>query len=162
MDHLKDLNPKQREAAIHKDGPLLIVAGAGAGKTKTITHRILNLIKEGIEPSNILAVTFTNKAAKEMRERVIKSIKENAKGQDGIPFVSTFHSLGVHIIKENARTLGLNRYFSILNEGDSVKILKDIMKEKSIDPKQYEPKKIRNIISREKGKFIDENESENF
>lgn len=156
MDHLKDLNPKQREAALHKEGPLLIVAGAGAGKTKTITHRILNLIKEDISPDNILAVTFTNKAAKEMRDRVVRSIENIAKGQDSTPFISTFHSLGVYIIKENARVLGLNKHFSILDEGDSVSIIKEILKEKSIDPKQYEPKKIKNVISREKGKFVNE------
>ena len=134
-------------------GPLLIVAGAGAGKTKTITHRIVNLIKQGIAPEKILAVTFTNKAAKEMRERNISEIEKNAKGQDKIPFVSTFHSLGVYIIKENARLLGLTKYFSILDESDASSLIKDIMKELGIDTKQYDPKKIKGIISREKGKF---------
>lgn len=153
MEHLKGLNDKQREAALHMKGPLLIVAGAGAGKTKTITHRIVNLIKEGVAPERILAVTFTNKAAKEMRERVITEIKKSAKGQDTIPFVSTFHSLGVYIIKENARALGLTKYFTILDEGDSTSLIKEILKEIGLDPKQYDPKKIKNIISREKGKF---------
>ncbi len=153
QDHLSGLNNKQKEAAMHKDGPLLIMAGAGAGKTKTITHRIVNLIKEGVEPHQILAVTFTNKAAKEMRDRVIFEIECSAKGQNSLPFISTFHSLGVHIIKENARVLGLTRYFSILDESDSNSIIKDALKELSLDPKQYEPKKIKNIISREKGKF---------
>ena len=152
--HLVGLNNKQKEAALHKEGPLLIVAGAGAGKTKTITHRIVNLIKNGVSPEKILAVTFTNKAAKEMRERIISEIKKNAKEQDGVPFVSTFHSLGVYIIKENARLLGLTRYFTILDEGDSTTIIKNILKELGIDPKQYDPKKIKNIISREKGKFV--------
>jgi DNA helicase-2/ATP-dependent DNA helicase PcrA len=152
-DHLKGLNSEQKEAALHMKGPLLIVAGAGAGKTKTITHRIVNLIKNGVPPEKILAVTFTNKAAKEMRERIITEIKKNAKGQDKIPFVSTFHSLGVYIIKENARLLGLTRYFTILDESDATSLIKEIMKELSIDPKQYDPKKIKNIISREKGKF---------
>ncbi len=152
-EHLAGLNKEQKEAALHKDGPLLIVAGAGAGKTKTITHRIVNLIKEGISPDKILAVTFTNKAAKEMRERIIGEINKSSKGQDTIPFVSTFHSLGVYIIKENARLLGLTKYFTILDEGDSTTIIKNILKELSIDPKQYDPKKIKNIISREKGKF---------
>ena len=135
-------------------GPLLIVAGAGAGKTKTITHRIVNLIKNGVAPEKILAVTFTNKAAKEMRERIIAEIEKNAKGQDKIPFVSTFHSLGVFIIKENARLLGLTKYFTILDESDATSLIKEIMKGLNIDPKQYDPKKIKNIISREKGKFI--------
>ncbi|OGI59724.1 hypothetical protein A2814_00205 [Candidatus Nomurabacteria bacterium RIFCSPHIGHO2_01_FULL_38_19] len=156
MDHLKGLNNKQKEAALHTQGPLLIVAGAGAGKTKTITHRIVNLIKEGVAPDKILAVTFTNKAAKEMRERVVEEIRRNAQGiqeQDTVPFVSTFHSLGVYLIKENARTFGLTKYFTILDEDDSTTLIKEIMKEISIDPKQYEPKKIKNIISREKGKF---------
>src|SRR3989338_8553995 len=134
-------------------GPILIVAVARAGKTKTITHRIVNLIKNGVPPEKILAVTFTNKAAKEMRERIIAAIEKNAKGQDKIPFVSTFHSLGVYIIKENARLLGLTRYFTILDEGDSTSLIKDILKEINLDPKQYDPRKIKNIISREKGKF---------
>ena len=151
--HLNGLNNMQREAAMHKDGPLLIVAGAGAGKTKTITHRIINLIKEGINPNEILAVTFTNKAAKEMKERIIKEIDKSAKGQDGIPFVATFHSLGVYIIKENASLLGFTRHFSILDESDAISIIKESLKELNLDPKEYEPRKIKGIISREKGKF---------
>src|SRR3989344_7613398 len=146
MQHLAGLNKEQREAALHKKGPLLIVAGAGAGKTKTITHRIVNLIKEGISPDKILAVTFTNKAAKEMRERVLKEIEKNTRGQNSIPFISTFHSLGVHIIKENAKSLGLTRHFTILDEADSVSFIKEIIKDIGLDPKQYEPKKIKNII----------------
>ncbi len=153
MQHLLGLNPKQKEAAIHTDGPLLIVAGAGAGKTKTITHRIVNLILSGIAPDKILAVTFTNKAAKEMREKVLAEIERNAKGQNTIPFVSTFHSLGVYIIKENAHLLGLTKYFSILDDSDTNALIKESLKELNLDPKQYEPRKIKNIISREKGKF---------
>src|SRR3989338_5157825 len=136
-------------------GPLLIIAGAGAGKTKTITHRIVNLIKEGTAPEKILAVTFTNKAAKEMRERIIAEIQKNTKGQDTVPFVSTFHSLGVYIIKENARLLGLTKYFTILDESDSTALVKESMKELEIDIKQYEPRRIKGIISREKGNFVD-------
>ena len=176
MQHLSGLNDKQKEAALHMKGPLLIVAGAGAGKTKTMTHRIVNLIKNGVAPERILAVTFTNKAAKEMRERISLAIKDNFVGNafsevlgspgpypgqtirksipDSVPFVSTFHSLGVFIIKENARILGLTKYFTILDENDSVTLIKESMKELEIDPKQYDPKKIKNIISREKGKFI--------
>ncbi|MEK7088747.1 MAG: UvrD-helicase domain-containing protein [Patescibacteria group bacterium] len=177
-DHLSGLNSKQIEAATHINGPLLIVAGAGAGKTKTITHRILNLIKNGVAPEKILAVTFTNKAAKEMQERINSAIKNNFSGnpfsqvlgspgpypgqtiQKSItkeiisrPFVSTFHSLGVYIIKENARILGLTRHFTILDESDSTTLIKESLKELELDPKQYDPKKIKNIISKKKGKF---------
>ncbi|MEI7810489.1 MAG: UvrD-helicase domain-containing protein [bacterium] len=153
LDHLLGLNNAQKEAATHTKGPLLIVAGAGAGKTKTITHRIINLIKEGIAPEKILAVTFTNKAAKEMKERIVLEIEKNAKEQNTIPFVSTFHSLGVYIIKENAHTLGLTKYFTILDDGDTNSLIKDAIREIGLDPKQYDPRKIKNMISREKGKF---------
>lgn len=153
IDHLQGLNISQKEAALHKDGPLLIVAGAGAGKTKTITHRIVNLIKEGINPDNILAVTFTNKAAKEMREKILNEINKNNLGQNTVPFVSTFHSLGVHIIKENAHLVGVTKNFTILDDSDTNSIIKEALKEAEIDPKQYEPKRIKGIISREKGKF---------
>ena len=122
------LNPAQQKAVETTDGPLLIIAGAGAGKTGVLTHRILNLIKKGVAPHNILAITFTNKAAKEMRERVTKLIEEDKTLNIPIsfnqsfherPFVSTFHALGVHIIKENAVLLGLTRHFSIFDRSDS-------------------------------------------
>lgn len=164
MQYLDSLNEKQKEAVLYTDGPLLIVAGAGAGKTKTITHRIIHLIHKGISPKSILAVTFTNKAAKEMRDRVITMLNEPIHGNKGeidnfnnienTPFVSTFHSLGVYIIKENSHLIGLNKYFTIIDESDALSIIKSIMKEHGIDPKQHEPRKIKSIISKSKGDFI--------
>ncbi|MCX6755844.1 MAG: UvrD-helicase domain-containing protein [Candidatus Nomurabacteria bacterium] len=159
MEYLNTLNEKQREAVLYTQGPLLIVAGAGAGKTKTLTHRIVHIVHGGVKPENILAVTFTNKAAKEMRERVIGllSQRENgapAGGHSGYPFVSTFHALGVRIIKENAHLLGLTKHFVISDDDDCMKIIKESLKARDIDPKQYEPRKIKNIISRAKGDFI--------
>ncbi|MEI6191140.1 MAG: UvrD-helicase domain-containing protein [bacterium] len=154
-DHLNGLNPAQKEAVLHTEGPLLIFAGAGAGKTKTLTCRIMHLIKNGVEPKQILAITFTNKAAKEMRDRVLGAI-EKERGLAGIfpgekPFISTFHSLGVHILKENSREIGLIRNFSIFDKNDSLRTIKDIVRDMGLDPKQHEPGKILNIISREKG-----------
>ena len=159
MQYLEGLNEKQKEAVLQKDGPVLIIAGAGAGKTKTIVHRILHLIKEGVLPEHILAITFTNKAAREMRERVEKILKEDKTLNlpmtfYGKPFVSTFHSLGVHIIKENAQLIGLTRHFSVMDRSDSVKLVKDCLKKLDMDPKQFEPGKILNIISREKGNLL--------
>ncbi len=153
MEYLRDLNPAQKEAVLHTEGPLLIVAGAGAGKTKTITQRILHLINQGTPAHKILAVTFTNKAAKEMKERVLNSLEKYNIKTENTPFVATFHSLGVHIIKENTHLLGLNKYFSILDDGETTSIIKECLKELDIDPKQYEPRKIKSIISKEKSKF---------
>jgi len=160
MQYIDSLNEKQKEAVLYTEGPLLIVAGAGAGKTKTITHRIIHLIHQGINPSSILAVTFTNKAAKEMRDRVMTLLEDTKHGvsapihHSSAPFVSTFHSLGVHIIKENAHLIGLTKHFSIIDESDAISIIKDVMKEHDIDPKQHEPRKIKSIISKSKGDFI--------
>ncbi len=151
-----ELNVRQQEAAEYLNGPLLIIAGAGAGKTKTITHRILNLIKSGVRPSEILAITFTNKAAKEMRERVFHLIETDESLNIPIsfnerPFVSTFHALGVHIIKENHSILNLPRHFTIYDRGDSKRAVKEALEEMNVDTKQYEPGAILNTISREKG-----------
>lgn len=160
MDYFETLNDKQKEAVLYTKGPLLIVAGAGAGKTKTITSRIMHLIHSGVDPESILAITFTNKAAKEMRDRVLDMLEKREHGFDltsyneKIPFISTFHSLGVYIIKENAHLIGLNKYFSILDESDAISNIKSIMKDLDIDPKENEPKKIKSIISRSKGDFV--------
>lgn len=160
MEYIETLNDKQKEAVLHTDGPLLIVAGAGAGKTKTITHRIIHLIHQGVNPVNILAVTFTNKAAKEMKERVMGLLEDRIHGQgepersSGSPFISTFHSLGVYIIKENAHLIGLNKHFTIADEQDALSIIKESMKNRDIDIKQHEPRKIKSIISKSKGDFI--------
>ena len=159
MEHLKHLNDMQREAALHKDGPLLIIAGAGTGKTSTLTHRILNLIKEGVEPSQILAITFTNKAAKEMQERVTALLEKHgfASGLrygDSRPFIGTFHSLGVYILRQHAEMFGLTKHFSILDKQDATARIKEAMKEAQIDPKQFPPEKISGTISRQKGSLM--------
>lgn len=159
MSHLADLNEKQQEAVLQTEGPVLILAGAGAGKTKTVTYRILHLIKQGIAPHNILAITFTNKAAKEMRDRVMSLIAKDKELNLPIsfnerPFVSTFHALGVHIIKENAQRLGLTRHFTIFDRSDSRRAVKAAVVEMGLDPKQYDPAVILSIISKEKGNTV--------
>ncbi len=163
MDYLNELNSAQREAVEHTNGPLLIIAGAGAGKTRVLVYRILHLIQNGVLPEEILAVTFTNKAAKEMRERVESLLSATRDVNIPIsreaqrapsPFVSTFHSLGVHILRENARMLGLTRHFSIYDRSDSTRVIKESMKRAGIDTKQFEPRKILGIISKEKGKGV--------
>jgi DNA helicase-2/ATP-dependent DNA helicase PcrA len=155
------LNKRQAEAVEYTDGPLLILAGAGAGKTKTIVERIINIIKKGTEPKNILAITFTNKAAKEMRERVMKRIEEE--GMYGFwnnsyinaPTIKTFHSLGMYILQEEYLAANLTKRLTIYDEPDSLGIIKDILEKESIDPKMFEPKKIKNAISRLKSDFIE-------
>ncbi len=149
MNYLDGLNNEQKEAVLHKDGPLLIIAGAGAGKTKTVTHRIAHLIAGGVDPRNILAVTFTNKAAKEMRDRVEKLVENPAT----LPLISTFHSLGVLILKENAQTLGVSRYFSILDKDESQSLIKKCAKELGISTKEFNPSAVQNLISKEKNKL---------
>lgn len=153
--YLSTLNERQKEAVLKTEGPLLILAGAGAGKTKTITHRIFHLIKKGVRPSQILAITFTNKAAKEMKERTISLLNTDPSLSRSIidekPFISTFHSLGVHILKEYSHIFGFPRHFGIFDRGDSKKAIKEAMEMLEIDPKQYDPNTILSIISREKG-----------
>lgn len=154
-----NLNLEQKKAVMTLQGPLLILAGAGAGKTKTITHRILNLIKSGVAPRNILAITFTNKAAKEMRDRVMNLITNDKSLNIPIsfnekPFVSTFHSLGVHILKENCQILGLPRHFTIFDRSDSKRAVKEALEACNINPKEFDPGSILNAISREKGESV--------
>lgn len=150
--YLDNLNDKQKEAVLYTDGPLLIVAGAGAGKTKTLTYRILHLIRQGVDPSNILAVTFTNKAAKEMRDRVTNLLSDRK--YDRAPLINTFHALGVYIIRENAHLLGLTKHFTIADDTDTTGYIKEALKELDLDPKQFEPRKIKTVISKSKGDFI--------
>lgn len=152
MTSLDGLNPFQKQAAAHLEGPLLIIAGAGAGKTKTITHRILHLIENGIPPDKILAITFTNKAAKEMRERVLALLQQK-EGEAAltVPFLSTFHALGVYILRQHGTALGLSRFFSIYDKDDSLAKIKQAMKALDIGEKVYEPRKIMHTISKLKG-----------
>jgi DNA helicase-2/ATP-dependent DNA helicase PcrA len=158
MSHT-NLNAKQQEAVLHTEGPLLIVAGAGAGKTKTITERIVEIIKKGTDPRSILAVTFTNKAAKEMRERIIgrledEHIIEKENPFHHTPLIKTFHSLGLMMLAEQSDRMGLLRHPTILDSSDSLSIIKKAVEQLGIDPKTHDPSKIRTIISREKGDFI--------
>ncbi len=149
MDYLETLNPKQRDAVLATEGPLLIIAGAGTGKTKTLTHRIYHLIHQGIHPNNILAITFTNKAAKEMRERVFHMLTQDGRNfrVSESPTLCTFHSLGVRILRRFFREANLKKTFTILDTTDTMKIIKEAMESLGINPKMHDPKKIRNFIS---------------
>jgi DNA helicase II / ATP-dependent DNA helicase PcrA len=155
---LKGLNDKQKEAVLTLSGPLLILAGAGAGKTKTVTHRILNLIENGVAPESILAITFTNKAAKEMRERVDHLLQDSREMNLPIhnfskPFLSTFHSLCVNILKESGLAIGIPRHFTIYDKNDSKQAIKEAINSLGYDIKMVGPNKIMSIISREKSNF---------
>jgi len=159
MEHLSHLNAKQKEAALHKNGPILIIAGAGTGKTSTLTHRILNLVTEGVAPSEILAITFTNKAAKEMQERVSELLAKHGfdiglRYNDPRPFVGTFHSLGVHILRAHAQVFGLNKHFTIVDKNSASSLIKEAVKEQGIDSKQFSPDRIAGVISRQKGSLV--------
>ena len=148
--NIDNLNPKQKEAVLHKDGPMLVLAGAGSGKTKVLTSRIAYLIDNGVSPANILAITFTNKAAHEMKERVINLVGYDANYIQ----ISTFHSLGLKIIKENYEFLGYDKNFIILDSDDTLTIVKKLMKELNMNPKFYNAKQIRNKISSAKNELI--------
>ena len=155
----ENLNAKQQKAVLTTDGPLLILAGAGAGKTKTIVERIKYLVHSGVNPSSILAITFTNKAAKEMRERIETGLRSDPAlnrpvSMNERPFISTFHALGVHILREHAQKAGINRFFAIFDREDSKKAIKEALTTLGFDPKTHEPNKIISIISREKGRGI--------
>ena len=141
MNIFENLNKEQIEAVKQIDGPVLVMAGAGSGKTKVLTNRISYLIEEGIPDYNILAITFTNKAAKEMRDRVNLLVK------DCNSFIGTFHSLGLRIIRENSTYLNLPSNFTIIDSDDSNVVIKKILKDMNLDPKQYSPSYIRNRIS---------------
>ena len=142
--NLEQLNDRQKEAVLYNEGPLLIIAGAGAGKTKTLTTKIAFLIEEkNVNPRNILAITFTNKAAKEMKDRLYMQIGSLSKELQ----VSTFHSFGLKLLRENYETLGYDKNFVIMDSDDSLTVVKKILKDANYDPKIYNPKAIRNKIS---------------
>lgn len=155
-DYLESLNKEQYKAAVHMDGPCLVIAGAGSGKTKVLTTRIANLISNGVNSSNILAITFTNKAANEMRTRVSNIIGSH------YSFVGTFHSFGLRVIKENTDELGLSKNFTIIDTEDVNNVIKKILKDFQLDPKENNPSFIRNKISFIKNNMLSDAEIERF
>ena len=156
MNILDGLNKEQRKAVEHIKGPCLVLAGAGSGKTKVLTMRIANLIQKGIYSGNILAITFTNKAAKEMRERINNVVENN------YAFVGTFHSFGLKVIRENYEKLGLFHNFTIVDSDDVNNIIKKILKELDYDYKEYNPGFIRNKISFIKNEMLSDEAVDKF
>lgn len=154
---LNGLNPEQQSAVKATDGPLLLMAGAGSGKTRVLTHRIAYLIVEKrVNPYNILAITFTNKAAREMKERIGKMMGGAAEEI----WISTFHSMCVRILRRDIDRMGFNRNFTILDTTDQQSVIKSILKEKNLDPKKFDPRAILGAISSAKNELIDPDEYE--
>lgn len=175
MNLLEDLNDPQKEAVLTTEGPVLVLAGAGSGKTRALTHRIAYLIKEKkVSPFNVLAVTFTNKASQEMAARVSSlllgerqkskvesnnlAIEQSNNFRIRLPWLGTFHSICVRILRCEAECIGYQRNFTIYDDGDQLSIIKRIMKELNIDPKYYAPQAIRSFISGAKNELIDSQE----
>ncbi len=148
--NIEQLNSEQLKAVNHIDGPMLVLAGAGSGKTKVLTNRIARLIEEGVSPSNILAITFTNKAAKEMKDRITRLVGVTAYNIQ----ISTFHSLGLRILKENYSLLGYDKNFTIIDSDDVLTIIKKIMKELNLSKDYYNPREIKNKISSAKNAIM--------
>lgn len=160
LDLLTGLNPMQQEAVLTTDGPVLVLAGAGSGKTKTLTHRIAYMLKEkGVSPFGILAVTFTNKAAGEMAQRVAALMSgEKGKAQLNMPFLGTFHSIGVKLLRRDGHNIGLDPNFTIYDSDDQLSLIRSICKDLALSPKQYSPNAIRSYISGAKNELINATE----
>ena len=159
-DPLRDLNPNQFEAVKHINGPLLITAGAGSGKTKTLTSRLFFLLSQGIPGREIVAITFTNKAAEEMKRRATTNFinqqsvsKASAYEENSLPFIGTFHSFGARILRTEAGAFDRNRSFSIFDENDAVKLIKQLLKNGDFDKTQYPFGMVRKNISQAKGEL---------
>jgi len=150
-DYIHGLNEQQREAVLHKDGPIMIVAGAGSGKTKVLTTRIAHLLAQGVDAFNILALTFTNKAAKEMKERIEKILgNSNARNL----YIGTFHSVFARILRGEAHHLGYERNFTIYDTDDAKSVLKTVINELNLDDKHYKPNVVYNRISSAKNSLV--------
>jgi DNA helicase-2/ATP-dependent DNA helicase PcrA len=151
VTHLEGLNPEQLEATRHFEGPILVLAGAGSGKTRVLTARVCHLIHEhGVEPDRILAVTFTNKAAGEMRERIGRLLGSEPTGM----WVGTFHAIGARLLRRHADRLGWDRTFSIFDADQSLRLVKSVQESVDVDPKRWSPKAIRGEISNAKNQLI--------
>lgn len=155
---LANMNPRQKEAVMHTEGPLLLMAGAGSGKTRVLTHRIAYLIEEkNVNPWNILAITFTNKAAREMKERVNQLLGSG--GED--VWVSTFHSMCVRILRRDVDQIGYSRNFTIIDTSEQNTLMKRVLKDLNIDPKKYDPRSILGAISNAKNELLTPADYEN-
>jgi DNA helicase-2/ATP-dependent DNA helicase PcrA len=158
LNYLSELNEMQREAVLHKDGPIIIVAGAGSGKTKVLTTRVAHLMAEhGVDAFNILALTFTNKAAAEMKERVEK-ILGNSEARN--LYIGTFHSVFARILRAEANKIGYPNNFTIYDTDDSRSVIKTVVKEMNLDDKHYKPSIVHNRISSAKNALVGANEYE--
>src|SRR5207248_3130325 len=147
-DFLDDLTPAQREAVTHFEGPLLILAGAGSGKTRVITRRVVYLLRQGVRPYNILAITFTNKAAGEMRQRV------EALVPDSRVWISTFHSLGARLLRQYGNRLNLDRNFTIYDQNDRHRVIKAALEASGVDNVRFTPERIEAAISKAKNQLL--------
>ena len=150
-DYLNELNDDQKKAVLHKNGPLIVVAGAGSGKTRVLTYRIVHLINEGVDPFNILALTFTNKAAKEMKKRISQSVGDSIAKNI---WMGTFHSVFARILRSEASFIGYPTSFTIYDTQDSERLVSNIIKELKLNKDNYKAKQIRNRISSLKNNFI--------
>ena len=150
-DYLNELNDDQKKAVLHKNGPLIVIAGAGSGKTRVLTYRIVHLINEGVDPFNILALTFTNKAAKEMKKRISQSVGDSIAKNI---WMGTFHSVFARILRSEASFIGYPTSFTIYDTQDSERLVSNIIKELKLNKDNYKAKQIRNRISSLKNNFI--------
>ena len=155
---LAGLNEAQKQAVVHKDGPLLILAGAGSGKTKTLTHRIAQLLEDGVPSASILAVTFTNKAAKEMRERLGHITGEDASNRSFMPWMGTFHSICVRMLRIDGEHIGIPHNFIILDESDRLSLVRQAMKQLHIAEKSFTPRGLASQISSAKNDLVSPSE----
>src|SRR6201986_115996 len=150
-DYTSELNGPQKEAVLHVDGPIMIVAGAGSGKTKVLTTRIAHLLAQGVEAWNILALTFTNKAAKEMKERVEK-ILGNSQARN--LYIGTFHSVFARVLRGEAHRIGYPNNFTIYDTDDAKSVVKTVVNEMNLDDKHYKPSTVYNRISSAKNALV--------